>query len=61
MVTSARVSWRSRLADFETFYARTQPWIAEAAVSEYGHPVTDRDLLRALSPLRAFDSTRPNR
>ncbi|GIH90553.1 S9 family peptidase [Planobispora siamensis] len=42
------------MADFETFYARTEPWIAAAAVSEYGHPVTDRDLLRALSPLHSF-------
>ncbi|WP_433256677.1 alpha/beta fold hydrolase [Streptosporangium sp. CA-135522] len=43
------------MADFETFYARTEPWIAAAAVSEYGHPTADRDLLRALSPLRSFD------
>jgi dipeptidyl aminopeptidase/acylaminoacyl peptidase len=43
------------MADFATFYARTEPWIAAAAVSEYGHPVADRDLLRALSPLHSFD------
>ncbi|MEU8384645.1 prolyl oligopeptidase family serine peptidase [Streptosporangium sp. NPDC048865] len=43
------------MADFETFYERTEPWIAAAAVSEYGHPVADRDLLRALSPLHSFD------
>nr|BFE81778.1 hypothetical protein GCM10020093_043790 [Planobispora longispora] len=43
------------ISDFETFYARTEPWIAAAAVSEYGHPRDDRDLLRALSPLRSFD------
>ncbi|GGS66681.1 peptidase S9 [Planobispora rosea] len=43
------------IADFETFYARTEPWIAAAAVSEYGHPRDDRELLRALSPLRSFD------
>ncbi|MEW9552166.1 prolyl oligopeptidase family serine peptidase [Nonomuraea sp. NPDC050783] len=42
------------IADFETFYARTEPWVAEAAVSEYGHPDRDRDLLRALSPLRSL-------
>ncbi|MFS1299617.1 S9 family peptidase [Streptosporangium longisporum] len=46
------------MADFETFYERTEPWIAAAAVSEYGHPVTDRDLLRALSPLHSFDRLR---
>ncbi|GAA3154525.1 alpha/beta fold hydrolase [Planomonospora alba] len=43
------------MADFATFYERTEPWIAAAAVSEYGHPVADRDLLRALSPLHSFD------
>ncbi|MET8340175.1 S9 family peptidase [Streptosporangium canum] len=43
------------MADFATFYARTEPWIAAAAVSEYGHPTADRDLLRALSPLHSFD------
>ncbi|MFI7030071.1 S9 family peptidase [Microbispora rosea] len=43
------------MADFATFYERTEPWIAAAAVSEYGHPETDRDLLHALSPLHAFD------
>nr|SBO95674.1 Acylamino-acid-releasing enzyme [Nonomuraea gerenzanensis] len=45
----------SGIADFHTFYARAEPWIAAAAVSEYGHPDTDRELLRALSPLRALD------
>lgn len=43
------------ISDFESFYARTEPWIAAAAVGEYGHPEADRDLLRALSPLRRFD------
>ncbi|WP_231618867.1 S9 family peptidase [Nonomuraea sp. SBT364] len=46
------------MADFGTFYARTDPWVAAAAVREYGHPDTDRDLLRALSPLRSFDRLR---
>ena len=39
------------MADFETFFARTEPWIADAAVGEYGHPVHDRNLLRELSPV----------
>ncbi|MFC4591797.1 S9 family peptidase [Sphaerisporangium corydalis] len=43
------------MADFATFYARTEPWIAAAAVTEYGDPVADRELLRALSPLHSFD------
>ena len=43
------------MADFETFFDRTEPWIAAAAVSKYGDPETDRDLLRDLSPLHRFD------
>ncbi|MDH2430131.1 prolyl oligopeptidase family serine peptidase [Sphaerisporangium sp. TRM90804] len=43
------------MADFATFYANTEPWIAAAAVTEYGDPVADRDLLRALSPIHSFD------
>ncbi|MFC7110532.1 alpha/beta fold hydrolase [Nonomuraea rubra] len=45
----------SGIADFATFYARAEPWIAAAAVGEYGHPDTDRELLHALSPLHALD------
>lgn len=43
------------MADFASFYARTEPWIAAAAVSEYGDPVADADLLRELSPLHRMD------
>jgi dipeptidyl aminopeptidase/acylaminoacyl peptidase len=43
------------MADFATFYAHTEPWIAAAAVAEYGHPVRDADLLRALSPIHRID------
>ncbi|GII83115.1 peptidase S9 [Sphaerisporangium siamense] len=46
------------MADFATFYAHTEPWIAAAAVGEYGDPVADRELLRALSPLHSFDRLR---
>ncbi|HSJ45475.1 MAG TPA: prolyl oligopeptidase family serine peptidase, partial [Euzebyales bacterium] len=35
--------------------ANTEPWIAEAAYSKYGHPERDRDLLRALSPIHRID------
>ncbi|GAA4937034.1 alpha/beta fold hydrolase [Nonomuraea thailandensis] len=45
----------SGIADFATFYARAEPWIAAAAVGEYGHPDADRELLRALSPLHSLD------
>jgi dipeptidyl aminopeptidase/acylaminoacyl peptidase len=43
------------MANFATFYARTEPWIAGAAISKYGHPVADRDLLRDLSPITRID------
>lgn len=46
------------MADFHTFYAHTEPWIAEAAYPKYGHPVHDAALLRALSPLHRFDAVR---
>ena len=46
------------MADFHTFYAHTEPWIAEAAYPKYGHPAHDAALLRALSPLHRFDALR---
>jgi dipeptidyl aminopeptidase/acylaminoacyl peptidase len=44
------------MADFHTFYANTEPWIALAAYPKYGHPVHDAALLRALSPIHHFDA-----
>ena len=43
------------MADFATFYRYTEPSIAAAAVAEYGDPVRDADLLRALSPIHRID------
>jgi dipeptidyl aminopeptidase/acylaminoacyl peptidase len=43
------------MADLLAFFERTEPWIAAEAVSKYGHPQRDRELLRALSPLHRFD------
>jgi fermentation-respiration switch protein FrsA (DUF1100 family) len=43
------------MADLETFYEHTEPWIASAARSKYGDPDNDRELLRDLSPLHRFD------
>jgi dipeptidyl aminopeptidase/acylaminoacyl peptidase len=43
------------MANFVTFYAHTEPWIAAAAVGKYGHPVHDRELLRDLSPITHMD------
>ena len=39
------------MSDLLTFYRDTEPWIAEAATTKYGDPVTDATLLRDLSPL----------
>ncbi len=41
------------MSDLHTFYRDTEPWIAAAAVTKYGHPEHDYVLLRALSPLHA--------
>ncbi|MFG1925602.1 S9 family peptidase [Cryptosporangium sp. NPDC048952] len=43
------------MSDLQTFYERTEPWVAAAAVSKYGHPEDDRDLLRNLSPIHRID------
>lgn len=43
------------MSDLLSFYAETEPWIGAAAVSKYGHPEHDRDLLRTLSPLHRLD------
>lgn len=44
------------MSDLTTFYRYTEPWIADAAYPEYGHPVNDRELLERLSPLRRVDA-----
>jgi dipeptidyl aminopeptidase/acylaminoacyl peptidase len=41
------------MSDRPTFHRDTEPWIAAAACSEYGHPEEDPMLLQAISPLRA--------
>lgn len=43
------------MADLETFFRDTEPWIADAATSKYGEPHADRQLLRELSPLHRID------
>lgn len=43
------------ISDFATFYAQTEPWIAEAATTKYGDPATDALLLRELSPIHHVD------
>jgi dipeptidyl aminopeptidase/acylaminoacyl peptidase len=39
------------MSDLRTFFAGTEPWMAAASVTEYGDPVTDRELLATLSPM----------
>ncbi|MFI8191607.1 prolyl oligopeptidase family serine peptidase [Streptomyces sp. NPDC085946] len=46
------------MSDFATFFAGTQPWIAQSAAHKYGHPERDRDLLHALSPMGRIDALR---
>ncbi|MGW2205372.1 S9 family peptidase [Streptomyces sp. NPDC001774] len=46
------------MSDFATFFAGTEPWLAESAAHKYGHPERDRDLLRALSPMSRVDELR---
>ncbi|WP_031024476.1 prolyl oligopeptidase family serine peptidase [Streptomyces sp. NRRL WC-3725] len=46
------------MSDFLTFFAGTEPWIAESAAYKYGHPERDRELLRALSPMSRIDALR---
>ncbi|MFD3543321.1 alpha/beta hydrolase family protein, partial [Streptomyces sp. NPDC058662] len=46
------------MSDFATFFAGTEPWIAQSAAAKYGHPEHDRDLLRALSPMSRVDQLR---
>ncbi|MCZ2817672.1 S9 family peptidase [Modestobacter sp. VKM Ac-2984] len=42
------------MSDLRTFFAGTEPWMAAASVTEYGDPVTDRDMLAAISPMTAL-------
>lgn len=46
------------MSNFATFYEHTEPWIAAAAVSKYGDPVRDAELLRDLSPITRIDNLR---
>jgi dipeptidyl aminopeptidase/acylaminoacyl peptidase len=43
------------MSDLLTFFRDTEPWIASAAVTKYGDPVHDADLLERLSPMRHID------
>ena len=43
------------IVNFETFFANTEPWMAEVSKIKYGDPVTQKDLLRKLSPIYKID------
>lgn len=45
----------SGMSDLHTFYENTEPWIAAAAVTKYGHPDRDAEMLRDLSPIHLAD------
>lgn len=44
------------MSDLLTFYRDTEPWIGAAAVSKYGDPVADRELLERVSPMNKVDA-----
>ncbi|MFJ8565497.1 S9 family peptidase [Streptomyces sp. NPDC093514] len=46
------------MSDFATFFAGTEPWIAQSAAAKYGHPEHDRELLRSLSPMSRIHQLR---
>jgi dipeptidyl aminopeptidase/acylaminoacyl peptidase len=46
------------IANFETFFDSTEPWMAETSRRKYGDPDTQRALLRALSPIHRMDRVR---
>jgi dipeptidyl aminopeptidase/acylaminoacyl peptidase len=43
------------VVNFETFFERSEPWIAAVSVTEYGDPVTEAEMLRELSPIHKID------
>jgi dipeptidyl aminopeptidase/acylaminoacyl peptidase len=45
----------SGFSDFETFFAKTEAWIAQISKKKYGDPQKDASLLHELSPLYALD------
>ena len=43
------------VVNFETFFAQSEPWMGAISKTEYGDPVTQRDMLRQLSPIHKLD------
>jgi dipeptidyl aminopeptidase/acylaminoacyl peptidase len=43
------------VVNFETFFAKSEPWMAAVSTTEYGDPKTQADMLRRLSPIHKLD------
>ena len=43
------------MVNFQTFFAKTEPWMAAISGTEYGDPKTQKDLLKKLSPIHKLD------
>ncbi len=43
------------IVNFETFFKKTQPWMAAISKIEYGDPDTQAEMLRSLSPIHRID------
>jgi dipeptidyl aminopeptidase/acylaminoacyl peptidase len=43
------------VVNFETFFAQSEPWMAEISTIEYGNPKTELEMLRSLSPINKID------
>jgi len=46
------------MSNFHTWYATTEPWIGAVAVTKYGDPTQDAELLTDLSPMTWLDELR---
>lgn len=46
------------MVNFETFFSHSTPWMGAISVGEYGDPATQRELLRALSPIHKLDQVK---
>ena len=46
------------VVNFETFFEQTEPWMAAISKVEYGDPETQREMLRALSPIHQVDQVK---
>ena len=46
------------VVNFFTFFEQTEPWMAAISTVKYGDPVTEPELLRALSPIFKLDRVR---